>query len=533
MASDFDVLVLGAGAAGTFAAWGARGANVAVLDYGNDFAGPAPSAESLASLRKSTAMRQVILGDDLVGAERAFFWRSVTPKLTGPLMRFVTADAAEWEKPADEFRAVRSLAKGGLANVWGAQVYRFSDRDLTTFPFRAAELRAYYDRVSTEIGISGSATDDLAEFHGIEPHLQPETTCSGIARRLLEKYAARRAIFAARGIRIGKPRLAVLTRPYQGRDALRYDNLEFLVPRNPAYYSPHLTLDRMIAEGSVRYFPRQRALRYEETGSGVVVTARHVETGQEQTFRAKKLILCLGCISTAQLVLSHYGDITTRLPILETPMTFTPLLDYSRVGAAHEERSYSSDLSLTVEDPAYPTTLVGMIYNLDGMARSGLLFDLPVPASAALEAMRLVTPALMALQIYYPQAPGNNRLWIDPAGAVHFTYAHTHDYRVEKRVISALRRIGFFATAALSRLAAPGDSIHYGGCIPMRESPHHRYETDRFGKLLGTENVYVGDAAGFPFLPAKNLTYTIMANACRIGEHVKQALAATRRTPAA
>jgi choline dehydrogenase-like flavoprotein len=44
-----------------------------------------------------------------------------------------------------------------------------------------------------------------------------------------------------------------------------------------------------------------------------------------------------------------------------------------------------------------------------------------------------------------------------------------------------------------------------------------RYQTDASGLLEGTKRVYVVDGACFPKLPAKNLTFTIMANALRIG----------------
>jgi choline dehydrogenase-like flavoprotein len=43
-----------------------------------------------------------------------------------------------------------------------------------------------------------------------------------------------------------------------------------------------------------------------------------------------------------------------------------------------------------------------------------------------------------------------------------------------------------------------------------------RYETDAQGRLFGYQRVYVVDGACFSGLPAKNLTFTIMANAMRI-----------------
>jgi choline dehydrogenase-like flavoprotein len=49
--------------------------------------------------------------------------------------------------------------------------------------------------------------------------------------------------------------------------------------------------------------------------------------------------------------------------------------------------------------------------------------------------------------------------------------------------------------------------------------------TDVDGRLRGTRAVYVADGAVFPRLPSKGLTFTMMANANRVGERVRRALA--------
>jgi hypothetical protein len=53
----------------------------------------------------------------------------------------------------------------------------------------------------------------------------------------------------------------------------------------------------------------------------------------------------------------------------------------------------------------------------------------------------------------------------------------------------------------------------------MRANPG-RYETNAEGLLAGTQGVYIVDGTCFSRLPAKNLTFTIMANALRIGRRV-------------
>ena len=56
----------------------------------------------------------------------------------------------------------------------------------------------------------------------------------------------------------------------------------------------------------------------------------------------------------------------------------------------------------------------------------------------------------------------------------------------------------------------------------MRAAPASPYETNSQGLLHGSRRVFVADSSNFPDIPAKNLTFTIMANALRIGEAARQ-----------
>ena len=81
-----------------------------------------------------------------------------------------------------------------------------------------------------------------------------------------------------------------------------------------------------------------------------------------------------------------------------------------------------------------------------------------------------------------------------------------------------LLRLGVVPFAKLS----PGlaSSIHYAGTLPVRAEPDLPFASRRDGRLWAAPHVYVGDSAGWCFLPAKGLTYTIMANARRVADHV-------------
>jgi len=44
------------------------------------------------------------------------------------------------------------------------------------------------------------------------------------------------------------------------------------------------------------------------------------------------------------------------------------------------------------------------------------------------------------------------------------------------------------------------------------------HTTTKDGRSRMFENLFIADGATFPFLPAKNITFTLMANAVRIAE---------------
>jgi hypothetical protein len=166
-----------------------------------------------------------------------------------------------------------------------------------------------------------------------------------------------------------------------------------------------------------------------------------------------------------------------------------------------------------------------MIYAVDGLLRSDLLFNFPLSVRGSLAAAKYLLPAMALLQLYYPGEPHpSNTLGIDAQGNLLLRYGARLAGGVEGHLLRVLRRMGCWSSRHFVRIPKPGASVHYGGPLPMRERPEQRYETNRNGLLTGSKAVHVGDAATFPRLPAKNLTFTIMANALRIGRAVRAEL---------
>jgi choline dehydrogenase-like flavoprotein len=62
-----------------------------------------------------------------------------------------------------------------------------------------------------------------------------------------------------------------------------------------------------------------------------------------------------------------------------------------------------------------------------------------------------------------------------------------------------------------------GASVHYAGTIPMAKESAP-FTTTEYCQSRDFENLFIVDGSTFPFLPAKNITFTLMANAIRVAD---------------
>ena len=94
--------------------------------------------------------------------------------------------------------------------------------------------------------------------------------------------------------------------------------------------------------------------------------------------------------------------------------------------------------------------------------------------------------------------------------------------RIERSIAGSFARLRCIPL----RRVRPGHaaSVHYGGTFPMSTADEGPLSTDPKGRLRATDSVYLADGSTFPHLPSKGLTFTLMANARRIGEGVGRRL---------
>jgi choline dehydrogenase-like flavoprotein len=522
-----EVIIIGAGAAGVAAALqcARRGFKPLILDVG---LGPDESKridEDLYAHRRQHDTFNLQIGSRYQALGNLLGEVSVPVKLTSPNFEYVTRDAALLGPvDAQGFQPVQSFAAGGLANAWGAGLYRFTDDDLAGFPIKARDLDPYSDILTEEIGICG-APDDLTPFFGSPQGLLPPLRLSHNAASLYRRYERSREKLNPRGFYIGLPRTAVLSQPYDGRPAYDYCSLEFW-QESPSLYTPRLTLEKLIQNGQVDYQKGRLVQAFHDTGAEVQVDCLRLPDRQPVRFTARAVLLAAGAINTARLALQSAADTRTVLPLLENPAVQIPFVLPASLGRPLEKDAFGL-VQLNLIWKREGEVLQGSIMEITSPMRAEFFSSFPLAASANLALIRHLLPAMMVMQFYYPgRREHAASLSLRPDGCLDIQGGAPIDIKSAlPPLLSVFRRLGAWTHPALIVGVPMGHAIHYAGTLPMSATPA-AFTCDHNGKLFGEGRVYVVDSATFPRLTAKNMSFGMMANAMRIANHAVDELAA-------
>lgn len=514
-----EFIIVGAGVGGAGAALALAGRDVLLLDVGRELTTTGSASELRAAQRRNPErLDQELIGEHFESVLQPS-QRHLSVKLKAPRMRQimerVTPDDSE-----EDFHSIQSFTKGGLANAWGAGLMRYTAEELAQFPLSVCELEPIFDLLTKHIGISGSTSDDLARYFGSTSSLLPELALSKLGERFLQRYTGRREFLNNSGIWVGRPRLGVLTADHRGRERFTDYGAEFFTPLNRGIYSPAFTIDELIDSGKLTYQSGILVKTFHDYGDYVEVKAQDLLSGEEVVFQAKQLILAAGTLNSARIVLASRKDYSTRLTLLDNPVSFLPLIDFGRIGVKLSPDSYlGAELCLVFRSSTSALPIQGSLYNLLGPLRTDLIKEYPLLFKDNLIAGRELTPALLMLQLFYPDLPhSENYLQLQPNGGLTLHRGAARPKGVEGKLCRALLRLGYGAFEFLAKRPPAGSSIHYAGTFPMRATPKTSYEVDSNCRFSWAPRVTLADASTFPVLPAKNHSFMLMANAYRVAQ---------------
>ena len=518
----FDHVIVGSGPAGVAAARQLENSNTCMVDVSQE-----PS-----SVFAHASLTQCFSSGDsvaLLGAQ----WETLAnladplrhhPKLRASALRhIVQGDAFDVTGAAGRLlvRGRGSWAAGGMANAWGAQLLRYTEEDLAEvgdWPLGAADLLQHYADLEAHMGVSGAA-DDMHDFLGGGDNLQPPVPMVSASQNLLKRYAAKSKRVGSSGLRIGRPRLAVLTHPHRGRPAHDFGATEFFAPTGAGIYNPLHTLAELRQRGNIQYWSGHKLVSFAEQADYVELELEVVKTLERIRIRTRHLLLGCGTVQTSRLVLLNKQQPGRTLPFVDHLPTLLPIFFPASFGATLPSRSFPTQLIGTMEGFGKRDML--SFYYPGGMLWTDLLPNIPLPLNAARSVLAALIGGMLVAQIWEASQPApGNRLRVDEDGKVTISYQERPPYSKLPALLASLRKLGGYSLQRLASASPPSWGFHHAATLPMRADPK-AFETHNDGRLWDSQRVRVIDGSVLPSLPPKNHSLTIMANAARIAQAVK------------
>lgn len=433
------------------------------------------------------------------------------------------------------FEPLSSFARGGLAEAWTGGVYPYSEAELVDFPFAPSELAPYYDRVAERVGISGEV-DDLARFMPVHQHLLPPLELDEHSRLLVESYQRKRSQINDLRCYLGRSRIATITRDRAGRKACTALGRCLWGCPTGSLYVPSMTLDECRGHSGFRYVGGTFVRRFLTQGTRVVsVVVESSVSGATEEIPVDSLVLAAGALGTARIVLDSVvgaSDESVALQgLMDNRQILLPFVNLGMLRRPYDPNTYQyHQLGLGIEGTSAKEYVHCQITTLKTAMIHPIVQKLPLDLRSALRLFGNVHAALGVVNInLHDTRRSHNRVALQRADGssvstlrIHYEPPADEPQRVKaivKHIKRVLRHLNCFVPPGMMHVRPMGASVHYAGLLPMSRSKD-RWTTSADGQSHDFDNLFIADGTTFPFLPAKNLTFTLMANATRIADHM-------------
>jgi hypothetical protein len=481
-----------------------------------------PNKDYLKIRRDDASQRRYFLGENYEGIT----WGPIktTTQLT-PLRQYLSAKTQEWVPIISQnFNLVESLAYGGLSVGWGLGAQTYTPEELSGIGLDAEQMREAYKVIGDRIGISAGKDDvtpiAMSEYSDVQPAVKMDANMQS----LLNKYNKRKNGLNKSNIYLGRTPLALLTKDLKKRKAYSYRGMDFYDDKGLSGYRAWMTMDELKGSKNLTFLSSKLVVKFSEQSDAVTVEVVDVETKKQEVYKARKLILACNVAGTARIVIRSFGDYGVRLPLLSDPYIYIPGINLSMLGRQGSE--LGTDLSQLVmyyaPEGLQSGTTMASLYGYRQLMQFKLTKEFPLDFNSGRILAQLLQPAFVLAGIHHEDYPSKDKymqLKKDPKALLgdklHVSYKVDKEQQqrmqnAERHIGAALRRLGVLTLGTVD--PGYGASIHYVGTLPFSEK-EEKYHVLPDGRLSKTKHVYIADGSGFKYLPAKGLTFTLMANA--------------------
>jgi choline dehydrogenase-like flavoprotein len=312
-------------------------------------------------------------------------------------------------------------------------------------------------------------------------------------------------------------------------------------------------IEPILAYPNVTLLTGKKAVRVETDPSGKTVTAVVTESEHgEETWTGDIVVLAAGAVNTAVLLLAsanaaHPNGLANGSDQVGRHYAFHTLTAMVSLTLAHGGFQFPKTLAVNDfywKDPRggfdFPMGHIQLLEYMSGQTLEGQVSQYLPPALAPGFVFDAVAERLLSFLVISEDLPDpNNRVRLAADGRIFIDYTH-NNLEGHERLVKTLQQAldGFVShTHPISQ-----HHLEFASLLPLYGTAHQA-GTVRFGKDAASsvldpwckahelDNLYVVDTSFFVSSAAVNPTLTTVANAMRIGDHLKERLGANSSPP--
>ena len=428
--------------------------------------------------------------------------------------------------PADyENVALRlTLARGGFSSVWGAAMMPYSEADMAGWPIGTADLAEHYRSVAKFTGLS-ARPDDLEKIFPAYLDKPDALQLSRQAKLFLGNLEKNRAPLRDAGFVFGQARVGVRVASPSSKGCVYCGLCMYGCPYGHIYNAED-TLRELQAHPNFSYQSDVIVTQLRESQTGVTVEGFNRTTRKPFAAEASRVYLAAGVIPSTQILLRSDALYDQTVRLKDSQYFLIPLALARSAGDVSREQLHTlSQLFVEISDSKIsPHSVHLQVYSYNDLIGQAVRKSFG-PLAGPLEFLaRSLERRLLIVQGYLHSDHSSRIALTLKRGTpdrMHLKAEPNPETkplirRVVRKLFRHSRHFGAVPLSPMLQIAEAGRGFHSGSSFPMSDQPA-AMQSDTLGRPHDWSRVHLVDASVMPDIPATQITFSVMANAHRIG----------------
>ena len=408
----------------------------------------------------------------------------------------------------EEIRLPTSFAYGGLSNVWGATMLPFSHADITSWPDFMKVLDQFYHKVASNVPISQHSWKK-SKFYKRYSNREGMYLSKNITQ-ILE-----RGLDAQIEMEISPMPLAVRTANFLDNGCVYCNQCLKGCPSDYIWRSTH-AFDSILKSENVKYISGARVLSVSKSYNKLDIEYQNSSKEIQTIGNFDHIFLGAGPIESFRIS-STSGLVEKKTTSKDSNTFLIPFINLAR-----QSEEYSNGYSLSQAylrcNSSYGNLIHTQFYVYSDALLDKAIFDNSLLKLFPRKFLRFFLKRMMFGIAYLSSSESIGLdFQLGTEGEVHVSASSNPDINLrslsrKNQILNfgVLRYLHLIPIIPLIRRLDPGAGAHFGCWAPAGS------KTDSLGRLNSDWNLHIIDSSVLPTIPPGPLTFTVMANACRI-----------------